>query len=597
MQNRKRLYSRLPLIFCLAAIIILGSAGTCFAGNVDKHVITSGLTSAGTQTVDSLTSANAGSTGDNINITVSGSNVTVSGNTRLAPIGTSSFKVRIAEQTGWGINRVEKVLSSSYSGGRYYFSGTLSTASLPDGQYTVFIYRGTDTRRFYRNCVLVVTNGQAVIQKYEKVQQLNTSAYETMSQYDKCNSFLDTRLTDIYLMLRRTAGASGSKLTDAEQAYVKTVADRITKYAPNDYEKAFEILKYIDDNFYYDRANPANGRAVTNPAVLIQRYESGQEAATNCVGYAALFAALARSEGIPTRVVYGVHRMDSAWVLNSNLKTANHHWTEFYYDGRWIIADADVGAGKYKELDGEFSKTDETLSYTFFDATPEQMAQNYIVLGLYKKPTLATPSVSITHTSSGNNKISWSSVTDATKYTVYRSETKYGEYNELKTVTAKYAIDLTAVTGIKYYYRVVAVPTNVNREASAMSKIVSGTDRLKVPVLSATSTKTSIKVSWPHVKGAVAYKVYRSQKSGSGYSLVKTVTVPSQPPSDEELLENEDGTVEEPETPAVVIPSTFSYTDKTAKKKTTYYYKVVAVHENSLASSAKSKAVSAKRKS
>lgn len=581
MEKKRSRIIEITAIFITVFISMFIATQACFAGNIDKHVITNGVSTAGTLTTDELVSANEGSIGDNIRVSCSGSTVHIEGDTCLTPIGSTDFRVRVVEQIGWGNVKKEISLHSSYGAGRYYFSGDMNMSDMSDGEYTIFIYRGSDKRRFYRNCVLKVTDGQVAIKRYNNILNSNRKAHEIMSQYDKCNSFLDPRLTDVYLMLRRTAGAKGSKLTADEMEYIKNVADRVTRYASNDYQKAFAIMEYIDDNFYYDRSNPSNGRAVTNPAVLIQRNERGQEAATNCVGYAALFASLARAEGIPTRIIYGVHRMDSCWALNVSLKKENHHWTEFYYNGRWIMADADVGAGKYRELDGEYSVTDTTLSYTFFDATEEQIAQNYIILGVYKKPTLETPKLNITHTSSGNNRISWNSVNDATRYTIYRSMSKYGEYEEFKTITSRHLIDLNALTGNKYFYRVVAVPTNVNREASAMSNIVSGTDRLKTPVISIKGTKTDIRLTWDRIKDASGYKIYRSRYSDRSYKLIKRINNDSIG-DDDEINEDDE--------------STIRFIDDTAKKKTVYYYKVVAVHENSDANSMKSDYVSAKRK-
>ena len=83
------------------------------------------------------------------------------------------------------------------------------------------------------------------------------------------------------------------------------------------------------------------------------------------------------------------------------------------------------------------------------------------------------------------------------------------------------------------------------------------------PVASVKLSGKKPRVSWKAVDGAVKYEVYRSTKSTSGYKTVKTVT----------------GT---------------GYTDSTAKKGTTYYYKVVAV--SAKASSAYSTPVKIKSK-
>ena len=72
---------------------------------------------------------------------------------------------------------------------------------------------------------------------------------------------------------------------------------------------------------------------------------------------------------------------------------------------------------------------------------------------------------------------------------------------------------------------------------------------IKAPVISkATLTgKTAAKVTWKASSGATSYTVYRSTKVGSGYKAIKSSV------------------------------KTLNYTDKTVKKGTTYYYKVMAV--------------------
>ncbi len=84
---------------------------------------------------------------------------------------------------------------------------------------------------------------------------------------------------------------------------------------------------------------------------------------------------------------------------------------------------------------------------------------------------LKRPTVSIT-TSSGKPKVSWTAVTGATKYQIYRSTSKTGTYKLVKTTTAKYWKDTTAVKGKTYYYKVVAVHSNTNAN-SAYSTVVS----------------------------------------------------------------------------------------------------------------------------
>lgn len=177
-----------------------------------------------------------------------------------------------------------------------------------------------------------------------------------------------------------------------------------------------------------------------------------------------------------------------------------------------------------------------------------------------KRPTVTLTNVADT----GKVKVSWKAITGAVKYKVYRSTSKNGEYVLQKTVTGTSLINNSAKAGKTYYYKVVAVAENTAAN-SAYSEVKSRMCDLARPEVSITRSNGDPKLNWNKVTNAAKYYVYRSTSKDGSYSKIATVT-------------------------------SRSFVDTSAKAGKTYFYKVVAVHSNSNANSAKSTAVSIKAK-
>ena len=178
---------------------------------------------------------------------------------------------------------------------------------------------------------------------------------------------------------------------------------------------------------------------------------------------------------------------------------------------------------------------------------------------------LAAPTAKISgDAESGKPIVKWNTVDGAVKYRVYRSTKKTSGYKLVYTgIKARSYTDKTAEAGTNYYYKVKAIHEDSSLN-SGWSNIVNRVCDLAQPDVSITGSSTSGKpiVKWETVTGAVKYRVYRSTKKTSGYELVYTGI------------------------------SARSYTDKTAKAGTTYYYKVKAIHSKSSADSAYSEIIS-----
>lgn len=93
--------------------------------------------------------------------------------------------------------------------------------------------------------------------------------------------------------------------------------------------------------------------------------------------------------------------------------------------------------------------------YLYLIVPVMENGQTYQSEEKHRYADLPRPSISASK-KNGKIKISWSSVTGAKKYYIYRSTKKSSGYSKIGTTTNKYYIDKKGKKGKKYYYKVVA---------------------------------------------------------------------------------------------------------------------------------------------
>ena len=173
----------------------------------------------------------------------------------------------------------------------------------------------------------------------------------------------------------------------------------------------------------------------------------------------------------------------------------------------------------------------------------------------------ATPAVPVTvpvaptgvNATAGNGQVtvSWTGVTGATSYNIYRSSSQGSQGSKIGTSPGTSYADGTAANGTTYYYEVTALNAAGEGPASTQSAGATPTVPVTVPAaptgVNATARNAQVSVTWTASPTATSYKVYRSTTQGSQGTQAGTSS----------------GT---------------SYTDSTAVNGTTYYYEVTAVN-------------------
>lgn len=144
--------------------------------------------------------------------------------------------------------------------------------------------------------------------------------------------------------------------------------------------------------------------------------------------------------------------------------------------------------------------------------------------------------------------VTWSKVTGATAYRVYRrtvdADGDVSKWEPFKKITSTTYEDKTAKSGTKYEYVVRTYSGDYVSELYSEK----GNIYLETPEFSVEATVKGVKISWDKVSGATGYKIYRKVKGGSW----KTVTTTSS--------------------------KTTSYTDTGATSGKKVYYRVKAVN-------------------
>ena len=139
-------------------------------------------------------------------------------------------------------------------------------------------------------------------------------------------------------------------------------------------------------------------------------------------------------------------------------------------------------------------------------------------------------------------QVSWDAVEGATKYRVYRRTSTSDEWLRLTETAEKIYTDTTAVAGTTYYYTVKAFGADDSYSTYRKDETIK---RLTRPEFTLANSSTGVQVNWEKVSGATKYRVYRkTSATGSWTQLTETTGS--------------------------------SYTDKTAKMGTMYYYTVRA---------------------
>lgn len=188
--------------------------------------------------------------------------------------------------------------------------------------------------------------------------------------------------------------------------------------------------------------------------------------------------------------------------------------------------------------DGTFRKIHSTTSASFTDTgVTAQKTYYYKVRAVagsagssdFSEVTRAVcklprPSVTLSNSAvSGRVVISWKTVSGAVSYSLYRADSKDGEYQLVKTTEALKTVDDTGELGQTYYYKVMANGKKAET-SSALSKAGSALRKLERPVITLETDRDSGKIilSWAGIEDARRYEVYRAASKTGEYTLVKT---------------------------------------------------------------------------
>lgn len=244
------------------------------------------------------------------------------------------------------------------------------------GDYVLLITKQLGSKPgpvIYKNCAFRVTNGHFSILQYDKVISENARIDKNANKKKKASAFKKTNLSD-----------------------VKTVSNEVVKGASTNYEKLLKIYEYVAENFYYDNVAFSSGsKQYIDPYRNLYNMRNKKKSAnsedgkvaTTCVGYSAAVCALARAQGIPTRIVNGHHISLNGteynnWSTEENITKLDHWWNECHVDGRWITVDAAPGnSNKWDRNTNTWTYTGLT-NYIYFDPTPEQLATSHMLLAV-----------------------------------------------------------------------------------------------------------------------------------------------------------------------------------------------------------------------
>ena len=332
----------------------------------------------------------------------------------------------------------------------------------------------------------------------------------------------------------------------------------------SDYDKLQAYRQYICDQVSYNYA-AARGEYTASygsPWQLLWVFDGDTSTNVVCEGYAKSF-----------KYLCDLTEESNGWTgdvetisVTGTMGTENHMWNIVRIGGGNYLVDVtncDTGMKGYPQklflrgaVGNGISYTVENTVYTYDDVTRTGFAAADLKLsGTDYTPaatTLTAPTVTLkADAASGQPVVSWTKVSGAAQYEVYRSATgKANSFSIIRRTSALTYTDVNAAAGNTYYYVVRAMKGSgssaVYSKFSPAQSIQYAITSLNAPTMTLTSAASGQPVvSWTKVNGAAQYEIYRST-DGVKFSIIRRTAA-------------------------------LAYTDTSAVAGTTYYYKVRAM--------------------
>ena len=215
---------------------------------------------------------------------------------------------------------------------------------------------------------------------------------------NKLNSVARSGYTDKYL--KDLSETSYKALTSTQQSKIQSLANNtILNGTPNNYtdlEKLELFDNWIIKNFYYYSipSKIANlGTNCNNPYYLLtNEYDKTGKIRAKSNGYSSMLIALARSQGIPSRLVGGYYNENvrdeySDWGSSITKEIINHVWVEAYIGNKWIMIDPAADSYKsYNATSKEYENNyvdEENYQKRYFNPNSETLGKTNIAFRTY----------------------------------------------------------------------------------------------------------------------------------------------------------------------------------------------------------------------
>lgn len=431
---------------------------------------------------------------------------------------TGSIKYNMGAGESWDVNLFTEGLS-------------------PNTNYRLTVYKqdAYDSGMEYRPYVDRITmrtnsSGEAKLVDYKQISSQNSKVRASGSSPE---TYLNKGMVDFKYMLFNKAGTSTRRdiNSSTESAYYKKISDQLVSAEDSEYTKLRKIYTYVAENFYYDYSgkkpydDPYNNLRHLNKVGDATGYNwSNGKVAVQCDGYAAAFIALARSQGIPARMVAGnlLSSTGETWESVGTVKNKTHCWVQAYVDGRWIEIDpCRATLNSFKS--STWTKARQ-INYMFFDMQDMQLAHTHCSVEFMGDLNAVSSS-----------KSSQTITTGASKYTKTIGNKAFDLKAKAKT-TKTYKSSNTKVVTVSSKGLVTIKGTGkatITVTAKSSSKYNSATKKVTVTVkpkqvtgLKLTKAKKSFTAKWSKATGASGYQVaYTTDKNFK--KNIKTTTTTS----------------------------------------------------------------------